>query len=60
MTEEIKKKENETIKTVIETFNAQKQQPESMETEMLKILMPELLRNPNAADALLKLSEKFK
>lgn len=60
LTEEIKKKENETIKTVIETFNAQKQQPESMETEMLKILMPELLRNPNAADALLKLSEKFK
>lgn len=60
LTEEIKKKENETIKTVIETFNAQKQQPESMETEMLKILMPELLRNPNAADTLLKLSEKFK
>lgn len=60
LTEEIKKKENETIKTVIETFNAQKQQPESMEREMLKILMPELLRNPNAADALLKLSEKFK
>ena len=60
LTEEIKKKENETTKTVIETFNAQKQQPESMETEMLKILMPELLRNPNAADALLKLSEKFK
>lgn len=60
LTEEIKKKENETIKTVIETFNTQKQRPESMETEMLKILMPELLRNPNAADALLKLSEKFK
>ena len=60
LTEEIKKKENETIKTVIETFNTQKQQPESMETEMLKILMPELLRNPNSADALLKLSEKFK
>lgn len=60
LTEEIKKKENETIKTVIETFNAQKQQPESMETEMMRILMPELLRNPNAADALLKISEKFK
>lgn len=60
LTEEIKKKENETIKTVIETFNAQKPEPESLETEMLKILMPELIRNPNAADALLKLSEKFK
>lgn len=60
LTEEIKKKENGTIKTVIETFNAQKPEPESLETEMLKILMPELLRNPNAADALLKLSEKFK
>ena len=52
LTEEIK--ENETIKTVIETFNAQKPEPESLETEMMKILMPELIRNPNAADALLK------
>lgn len=60
LTEEIKKKENETIKTVIETFNSQKKQPESMETEMMKILMPELIRNPNAADALLRLSEKLK
>ena len=60
LTEEIKKKENETIKTVIETFNAQKPEPESLETEMMKILMPELIRNPNAADALLKLSDKFK
>ena len=60
LTEEIKKKENETIKTVIETFNAQKPEPESFETEMMKILMPELLKNPNAADALLKLGEKFK
>ena len=60
LTDEIKKKENETIKTVIETFNAQKPEPESMETEMMKILMPELIKNPNAADALLRLSEKFK
>lgn len=60
LTEEIKKKENETIKTVIETFNAQKSEPESFETEMMKILMLELIRNPNAADALLKLSDKFK
>lgn len=58
---EIRKKENEAIKTVIETFNAQKLKPESsFETEMMKILMPELIKNPNAADALLKLSEKFK
>lgn len=61
LTEEIKKKENETIKTVIETFNAQKSEPESsLETEMMKILMPELIKNPNAADALLRLREKFK
>ena len=61
LSEEIRKKENETIKTVIETFNAQKSEPESsFETEMMKILMPELIKNPNAADALLKLSEKFK
>ena len=60
LTGEIKKKENETIKTVIETFNAQKPEPESLETEMMKILMPELIKNPNAADVLLRLSEKFK
>ena len=60
LTEEIKKKENETIKTVIETFNAQKPGLESLETEMMKILMPELIKNPNAADVLLRLSEKFK
>lgn len=60
LTEEVKKKENETIKTVIETINAQKTVSESPETELIKILMPELIRNPNAADALLKLSEKFK
>ena len=60
LTEEIKKKENETIKTVIEAFNAQKPEPESLETEMMKILMPELIRNPDVADALLRLSEKFK
>ena len=60
LTEEIKKKENETIKTVIETFNAQKPEPESLETEMMKILMPELIKNRNAADVLLRLSEKFK
>lgn len=60
LTEDIKKKENETIKTVIEIFNTQKTQPESLETEMIKILMPELIRNPNAADALLRLSEKLK
>lgn len=60
LTEEIKKKENETIKTVIETFNAQKLKEESPETEMMRILMPELIRNPDAADALLKLSEKLK
>ena len=33
---------------------------DSTETQMLKILLPELLRNPQAADSLIKLSEKFK
>ena len=60
LSEEIKNKQNETIKTVIEAFHSQKSEHESFETEMMKILMPELIRNPNAADALLKLSEKFK
>ena len=45
---------------MIEAFNAQKPEPESLETEMMKILMPELIRNPDVADALLRLSEKFK
>ena len=54
-------KENETIKTVIEIFNAQKPKSESsFETEMMKILMSELIKNPDSADILLKLSEKFK
>lgn len=60
LTEEIKQKENETIKTVIESFNSKKTEPESFETELMKILMPELIKNPDAADALIKLSEKFK
>lgn len=61
LAEEIRKKDNETIKTVIETCNAQRPEPESsFETEMMKIMMPELMKNPDAADALLKLSEKFK
>ena len=33
---------------------------DSIETQMLKILLPELIRNPQAADSLIKLSEKFK
>ncbi len=33
---------------------------EPIETEMIKILLPELIRNPNAADALISLSEKLK
>lgn len=60
LTEEIKKKENETIKTVIETLQVQKQEPLSPEMELMKVLMPELLRNPSAADVLLRLSEKQK
>ena len=61
LAEEIRKKENETIKTVIEIFNAQKPKSESsFETEMMKILMSELIKNPDSADILLKLSEKFK
>ena len=58
--EEIKKKDQENIKAVIETYNGMAQTNDSTETQMLKILLPELLRNPQAADSLIKLSEKFK
>ncbi|MDE6251317.1 MAG: hypothetical protein K2M78_01570 [Lachnospiraceae bacterium] len=60
LTEEIRKKDSETIKTVIETCNEKQSEPVSVEAEMMKILMPELIRNPEAADALISLSEKFK
>ena len=60
LSDEIKKQENETLKTVIETLNNQKQTTESPETEMIKILLPELIRNPSAIDSLISLSEKLK
>ena len=50
----------ENIKTVIETYSGMAQANDSIETQMLKILLPELIRNPQAADSLIKLSEKFK
>ncbi|SFQ45618.1 hypothetical protein SAMN04487928_1512 [Butyrivibrio proteoclasticus] len=60
LSEEIKKKDQENIKAVIETYSGMTQANDSIENQMLKILLPELLRNPQAADALIKLSEKFK
>ena len=60
LSEEVKKKDQENIKAVIETYSGMVQANDSMETQMLKILLPELIRNPQAADTLIKLSEKFK
>ena len=59
LSEDIRKKDQESIKAVIEAYNGMQPVNESMETQMLKILLPELLRNPKAADSLIKISEKF-
>ena len=60
LSEEVKKKDQENIKAVIETYSGMAQANDSIETQMLKILLPELIRNPQAADSLIKFSEKFK
>lgn len=59
LSEDVRKKDQESIKAVIEAYNGMQPVNESMETQMLKILLPELLRNPKAADSLIKISEKF-
>ena len=59
MSQDIRKKDYENIKAVIEAYNGMQPANESMETQMLKILLPELIRNPKAADSLIKISEKF-
>lgn len=59
LSEDVRKKEQESIKAVIEAYNGMQPVNESLETQMLKILLPELLRNPKAADSLIKISEKF-
>lgn len=59
LSEDVRKKNQESIKAVIEAYNGMQPGNESMETQMLKILLPELLRNPKAADSLIKISEKF-
>lgn len=51
--------EQRNIKTIIETMSDKKSQEESMETQIMKMLLPELLRNPKAADTLIELGEKF-
>ena len=57
--EDIKKMNSETIKTINETLNNQTS-AESVENLMAKILIPELLKNPNAANSLIALGERFK
>ena len=59
LSRDIRKKDYENIKAVIEAYNGMQPASESMETQMLKILLPELIRNPKAADSLIKISEKF-
>ena len=57
---DMEKRYDETIQTVIRASIANAQQTETMETQMMKVLLPELLRNPRAVDSLMALSEKFK
>ncbi len=59
LSQDIRKKDYENIKAVIEAYNGMQPASESMDTQMLKILLPELIRNPKAADSLIKISEKF-
>lgn len=59
LSEDVRKKDQESIKTVIEAYNGMQPANESIETQMLKIVLPELMRNPKAADSLMKISEKF-
>ena len=59
LSQDIRKKDYENIKAVIEAYNGMQPASESMETQMLKILLPELIRNPKAAESLIKISEKF-
>ncbi|MGN0355040.1 MAG: nucleoside 2-deoxyribosyltransferase [Muricoprocola sp.] len=59
LSEDVRKKDQESIKAVIEAYNEMQPANESIETQMLKIVLPELMRNPKAADSLIKISEKF-
>lgn len=59
LSEDVRKKDQESIKAVIEAYNGMQPANESIETQMLKIMLPELMRNPKAADSLIKISEKF-
>jgi len=59
LSEDVKKTNSETIKTIIETCNKQPQ-AETTDTLMMKMVLPELLKNPSAADSLIALGEKFK
>ena len=55
MSQDIRKKDYENIKAVIEAYNGMQPANESMETQMLKILLPELIRNPKAKICLMQL-----
>ena len=56
---EIKKKDVETIQAVVKASIANTPPSETSEELMMKLLLPELIKNPEAADSLLALSEKF-
>ena len=58
--EDVRKKDQENIKAIIEACKGLQPVNESLESQMMKILLPELLRNPNAADSLIQLGQKLK
>lgn len=60
LSEEVKNKEQENIKTIIEACSSMQPRTETTEAQMMKILLPELLKNPSKIDSLIALQNKLK
>lgn len=54
---EISKKDNETLQTIMQTSLSDAAKTESADTIMMKVLLPELLRNPESFSNLMQIAE---
>lgn len=54
---EIAKKDNETLQTIMQTSLSNAAKPESADVTMMKVLLPELIRNPNSLSNLMQFVE---
>lgn len=54
---EISKKDNETLQTIMQTSLSNAAKTESADTIMMKVLLPELLRNPESFSNLMQIAE---